>query len=88
MTRATRATMDGDFWAALSYNVVGVLLAPIVMIGVAREYMAWASGREEWRWSLSGKWPIILAAVVIGFGLLRNLPGFEFLSPGGLMGTQ
>ena len=84
MTRATRSLLEGDFLAALDYNIVGVLLGPIVLVGAGREFIAWASGRDEWRWRLPWKWSIVLAVVVIGFGVLRNLPGFDFLAPGGL----
>lgn len=82
MTRAVRALMDGDPVAALDFNFLGVLLAPLVIVGVGGEFLAWATGREGWRWRPGWRWPAVLAVAVIGFGVLRNLPGFEALAPG------
>lgn len=83
-TRALHALLHGDLLQALAFNPVFVILMPI--IGVA---FAW-HGLEKWRGRpprtrplLPGGVILALAALLVAFGLLRNLPGwpFELLAP-------
>ncbi len=83
-TRALHALLHGDVPQALAFNPVFVFLMPIM--GVA---LAWR-GLEKWRGRppctrprLPGSVILVLAALLVAFGLLRNLPGwpFELLAP-------
>lgn len=83
-TRALHALLHGDLPQALAFNPVFVFLMP--MMGVA---LAWR-GLEKWRGRpprtrplLPGGVILALAALLVAFGLLRNLPGwpFELLAP-------
>ena len=83
VTRATRSLIQGDLTTALRMNPVAVLLMPLLAVMMAREIAAWAYQKPEWRPGIGGKWGIGLGFAVIIFGIIRNLPGFEFLTPGG-----
>jgi len=83
-TRALHALLHGDLPQALAFNPVFIFLMP--MMGVA---LAWR-GLEKWRGRpprtrplLPGSVILALAALLVAFGLLRNLPGwpFELLAP-------
>lgn len=83
VTRASRALMLGDLAGAMRMNAVAILLMPLLAIMMTREIAAWAWQKPEWRAKTGGRWGIGLGIAVILFGILRNLPGFEFLRPGG-----
>jgi len=83
VTRATRALMHGDLVTALQMNMVAIILMPFLAIVMAREIIAWGWQRPEWRAGTGGRWGIGLGFAVIIYGILRNLPGLEFLRPGG-----
>lgn len=83
-TRALHALLHADLPQALAFNPVFVFLMPIM--GVA---LAW-HGLEKWRGRPPRTRPLLpsgvilaLAALLVAFGLLRNLPGwpFELLAP-------
>jgi hypothetical protein len=83
-TRALHALLHGDLPQALAFNPVFVFLMPIM--GFA---LAWR-GLEKWRGRAPRTRPLLpggvilaLAALLVAFGLLRNLPGwpFELLAP-------
>ena len=75
--------MLGDLAGAMRMNAVAILLMPLLAIMMAREIAAWAWQKPEWRPGIGGRWGIGLGIAVILYGILRNLPGFEFLRPGG-----
>lgn len=80
--RALHQLLHGNLGAALRYNALFIALLPVG---------GWLLARRVWqRWS--GKatsssvfnhhlWPWLLAGLVIGFGIVRNLPGFAWLRP-------
>ncbi len=75
--------VQGDIAGAMKMNSVAVLLMPLLAFMIAREIAAWAWKKPEWRPGIGGRWGIILGVAVVLYGILRNLPGFEFLRPGG-----
>ncbi len=75
--------MHGDFLTAFKMNSLGVVLMPLILLLLGREIVAWAWDRPKWRPGTFGKWGIWLGSLVIFYGVLRNIPGFEFLQPGG-----
>ncbi|GAA5495376.1 hypothetical protein Rhal01_01551 [Rubritalea halochordaticola] len=81
MTRASHSLLHGEIAAGFAYNPLGVVLLPALLYGVGQELIAWAWEKPEWRLRLGARLPLIMAILVIGFGILRNLPGFDFLRP-------
>ena len=83
ITRALHALAHFDLWRALAMNAFLVLslplLAAMALHGLTQR--AWLPARIR-RVLFDGRWWI--AALVV-FGVLRNLPGFAFLAPGGLL---
>jgi hypothetical protein len=79
--RAVHDLTDGDVAAALSSNLLVVALVPVVMVAWA----VWA--RARWRGrplrapaaAKPAAW--VLAAVVMAFTVLRNLPAGAWLAP-------
>ncbi|ROR89530.1 DUF2752 domain-containing protein [Nocardioides aurantiacus] len=79
--RATHDLLHGDVVGALARNPLTVLAAPYLLLA----FVTWALrrlGRPAPRSTSLPPWAIwSLLALVVGFGVLRNLPGFAFLSP-------
>ncbi len=81
-TRATRALVHGDLFTALDHNALYVLALPfvgllLVLWLVRGRLPAWSASTPA-RWSL--------AAVAIGFAIVRNLP-FDAVSVLGSMAS-
>jgi len=76
-TRALLSMLDHDFRAALRYN-------PLLIVGGAALVVLFAAGwwRRREFWQRRAPWLLgaALGAMVV-FGVLRNLPGFEWLAP-------
>lgn len=66
MTRATHAMLHGDPLAAFRFN-------PLVMLLLPTGLAAWAL-----RWKIGAKTAWALAAAVLAFGILRNIPAWPF----------
>ena len=80
-TRALHLAANGDFAAALGQNALLFLLAPFAvwyLVALAR-------------FAITGKWlqprvgnrrvVLAIAIIVIGFGVIRNVPALGFLAP-------
>lgn len=86
MTRFASALFRGDLPQAAAYNVVGVVLVPIVALWALQQLWAWLWGVPSRRW-FSPKWHGRVSAVVVGvlmvFFVLRNVPiePFTLLAP-------
>ena len=79
MTRALHALLHGDFFAAFRFNPVGMILLPVILSGVLLEWFAWLRGKPlpfSLRTSVRGAWAI--AALMLLFGVLRNIPVWPF----------
>lgn len=79
--RATRALMAGDLTAAVGYNALAVVAIPVLVY----VWFAWTLAEAGLRGPppvrltpRTGWW---LVAAGAAFWLLRNLPGFEMLTP-------
>ncbi|NWK54017.1 DUF2752 domain-containing protein [Verrucomicrobiaceae bacterium N1E253] len=85
MTRATHALLHGELFTALGFNLLGVIVFPIAIVGLLIELPAWLRGQQP-TWKLSfgryGARTIVVAFLL--FFLLRNLPWYPFnlLAPG------
>ena len=71
-TRATHALLRGDVLTALDFNALYVLALPILALLVVRWFRTGrVAVRSTWAWAAF--------AVVVGFGVVRNLPPFTVL---------
>ena len=80
--RATHQFLHADLAGALGYNPLFVLMAPALAYAVAARVLA-PAGVHLPVPRLSGRATWAVACVVIGFGVLRNLPfaPFSTLAP-------
>jgi len=79
MTRAAHATLGGRLGAAFAHNPVGMVLLPLGLTLLAYEALFWACDRRPpWRLRVGGRGAMALVVLVIGFGVLRNLPWWPF----------
>ena len=80
MTRAAHALLHCDFRAAAGFNPVGIVLLPVALGCLGLEMIAWARGKPwPFRVMPGPKLSVFLAALVIGFAILRNLPWWPFI---------
>jgi len=82
LTRATHALLRGDIGTALGYN----LLLPLFLGAIAIGWLAWvrsALGRAPIGWvtRIPPKSGFLIGAVLVVFGVLRNLTPFAALAP-------
>jgi hypothetical protein len=82
-TRAFHALLNGRFSEAMGKNGLAVLALPFLGVAAARAWWRWvrnvpACGRKFWP-----KLTIALGMIVLGYGVLRNLPWppFSWLAP-------
>jgi hypothetical protein len=79
-TRALHALMHGHIADAARFNLLFLLCLPYLGWIAARTGLGWL---EEKRLNVAisstAMWTFLVMSVV--FGVLRNLPGFEWLSP-------
>jgi len=81
LTRAAHHLLRGDLVTALEYNVLIVPLVVVAAVAAAR-WLLTRHTRERRR----GTWPmtpvVVTIAVLLAHGVVRNLPGFEWLRGG------
>ncbi len=75
------AILAGDLYQAFRYNpLLFVLLPGAVVLGVNWLYAeyggkkSWCARIPEWAW-------IVLAIIIMIYGVLRNVPMFSYLAP-------
>src|SRR5215469_15946321 len=85
--RAIHQLLHGNLQAAWAMNPLAVLLLPLVGYGLAAEAFVEVRGQRLTRWILPGFWIQVLAAIIVGFGVVRNLPLYPFnlLAPGAML---
>lgn len=80
-TRALDALAAGDLSAALGLNLLVVVAVPLVVA----EWLRWTTGRARGRqtsfMNVSTQTLAVVAAVVLVYSVVRNLPGLEALAP-------
>jgi hypothetical protein len=83
LTRALHALVHFDPWRALAMNPLLVLSLPLLALmalqGATQRSLLPAFVA---RIAFDGRWWI---GALLVFGVVRNLPGFEWLAPGGLL---
>lgn len=78
--RCLHSLVTGDVGAAFARNP----LIPILLVALAAVFVRWVILRwrgERLTWNPPTWLPLTLGAGVLLFGVLRNIPGFEFLGP-------
>jgi hypothetical protein len=83
LTRSVHALLNGNFSQAIAYNVLSPIVLPFIAVSVIRSLWAWAWGAEarrerERRWRLPVWFPFVLMAVLLIYGILRNIPRHPF----------
>ena len=82
--RAVAATLRGELWTAFRWNPMLYLLGIPAMAVLVWEYVRVVFDVRKMKPVEPPQWLICtVAATVIGFWVLRNLPWFSFLAPGG-----
>ena len=82
--RAVAATLRGDLWAAFRWNPMLYLLGIPSMAVLIWEYIRIVFGVRRMKPVIPPQWLIwTLVVILIAYWVLRNLPWFSFLAPGG-----
>jgi Protein of unknown function (DUF2752) len=79
-TRALYALLHGNFPIALKDNALFVLLLPVLAVWSARFILQKMRGRPA-TFDIPPAFLWTLLAVAVVFTVIRNVPGFEWLSP-------
>jgi len=80
-TRAVAALASGDVVEALGLNAIVVLAAPVALLAWLRWTVGRARGRPIAFLEVSGRTITVVAAVLLLFAVVRNLPFAEALAP-------
>jgi len=85
--RAMHALLHGDLRQALAMNSLTVILLPFIGYGLISEIYRHLWGRPIVGTRLPANWIWALFAVIVLFGIARNLPfhPFDLLAPGALL---
>jgi hypothetical protein len=78
--RATHFLLQGDWQAALQHNLLAVLMIPVLVWLLLGETVTAFGRRFPMRAQLSGNATWFLLAVILLFGVMRNLPAQPFAS--------
>lgn len=78
--RATHQLLHGHFWNAFKLNPLLFCLLPLGAYFALRQIVFMRTGRRWPQPFKSPKWIMLLALVVIAFGVLRNLPWQKWLA--------
>jgi hypothetical protein len=76
-----QALVAGDVGAAAGLNVLVVVAVPVLVVLWLRWTALRASGRAVSLIALSNRAGAMLAAVLLAYMVVRNLPGMEMLTP-------
>ena len=79
--RALHQLLHGHLQSALRHNALFVLLLPVGGWFLFRFILRQTTGKHLPSFFAHHLWPWVLCIIVIGFGIVRNLPGFDWLRP-------
>lgn len=81
-SRALRSILHLDFYQALRYNAIFTILLPALAVYFSALIISYIRFGED---RISGKIPMkfvwVMIAVAVLYGVLRNIPLFDFLAP-------
>ena len=79
--RATNSLLHGHLTGALDRNPLAVVMLPVVLAA----WVLWGlrlAGLTTWTpTSIPARWIWVLLGAILAFWILRNIPGWSFLSP-------
>ncbi len=83
LTRSVYSSLHGEFAQAVAYNLLAPILIPLMFFGVVRGLWLTVFPPANFRASKRSPWllrwfPAMLAAALIIFGVLRNIPAYPF----------
>lgn len=79
--RAGHALLHGDLMEALARNPFAVAMAPLLALAWVLWGLRLLGRRAPHPTQVSAVWVWALLGVILLYGVLRNLPGWTFLSP-------
>jgi hypothetical protein len=77
-SRAVHQLLHGNLYAALRLNPLLVVAIPLLAYPLTSAIVHRVQGRPLPRALVSGRWFWVLLAVVVLFGILRNIPQYPF----------
>ncbi|MGC2446157.1 MAG: DUF2752 domain-containing protein [Candidatus Sulfotelmatobacter sp.] len=85
--RAMHALLHGNLHQAWAMNPLTIVLLPFIAYGLASELIAALRGRGLPQPMLPAAYIRVLCAVIVLFGIVRNLPlhPFNLLAPGAML---
>jgi hypothetical protein len=85
--RATHQLLLGNVGAAWAMNPLSMLLFPFLTYGLSREAISYLRGQPSPQFAVPGACIRALCALIVLFGIVRNLPfhPFDLLAPGGML---
>lgn len=85
--RAVHQLLQGHLHAAWAMNPLSVLLSPFLAYGLVCEAVFFLRRQRLPQFTLPGAWIRGLCAVILLFGIVRNLPvhPFDLLAPGAML---
>ena len=88
--RAFHQLLHGNLRNAMAMNPLAVLTLPFLAYGAASQTNWVMRGRYLPRIFLPANWIRALCAVIVIFGIVRNLPAYPFwlLAPGAMLGLH
>jgi hypothetical protein len=73
--RAAYFLFNGDLVTAARFNILSLLILPVIAFGILRGAIGWAAGAPASKKRLASPRAIwALVVVIIAFGVLRNIP--------------
>ena len=81
MTRAVYSLIQLDFYQAFRYNVLSIVLLPIIVLYVLFEMYAKLFDKNNIMNRMPGWIWYTIAVIVVVFGIIRNFECFSWLKP-------
>lgn len=81
ISRMLLAILSGDFYQAFRYNPLLFILLPFAAIFFANWAYAKYNGKTSWCEKIPEWVWVALAIIIVIYGVLRNLPTFDYLAP-------
>lgn len=77
-TRSLHAALNGHVLQSLAYNALAWVVLPIVGIALVRSLWTWYRNTPAKPHRSSPIWPWVIGALMLLYGVLRNLPWHPF----------
>lgn len=77
-TRALHSALNGRFEQALAYNAIALVVLPILGWALIHSLWVWFRNVPVPTGRSSPIWPWVIAAILLAYGVMRNLPWHPF----------